>query len=70
MFTSVSLYVVITISIHCKLQWVNTRDNGSSSHGTEKILGMPTEEKTAEIENDSSFYTTLYSNQVRQKTEG
>jgi hypothetical protein len=41
---------------------------GSSSHGTQKILGMPTEEKTAEIENDSSLYTTLYPNQVHQKT--
>jgi hypothetical protein len=33
-----------------------------------KILGMPPEEKTAEIDNDSSFYTTLYPNQVYQKT--
>jgi len=41
---------------------------GSSSHGTQKILGMPTEEKTTEIENDSSLYTTLHPNQVHQKT--
>jgi hypothetical protein len=41
---------------------------GSSSRGTQKILGMPSEEKTAGIENDSSFYTILYPNQVHQKT--
>jgi len=41
---------------------------GCSSHGTQKILGMPLEEKSAEIENDRSFYTTLYPKQVHQKT--
>jgi hypothetical protein len=40
----------------------------SYSHGTQKILGMLTAEKTAEIENDSSLYTTLYPNQGHQKT--
>jgi len=39
---------------------------GSSSRGTQEILGMSPEEKTAEIENDRD--TTLYPNQVHQKT--